>query len=97
MDLRTVVDVLNARVDELGRGCYWETASFLVRYRETQKLIQACGHDTSELEQAIDAAGKAVAEMEIVRDKVVSRFKANGVCFIVDESKRKEIEQAKLQ
>lgn len=73
------------------------TRSFLTPYSETQKLIEACGHDASELEQAIDAAGKAVAKMEIARYKVVTKLRADGVCFIVDESKRKELEQSMLQ
>lgn len=97
MDSHTVVDVLNARVEELGRDCFVLTRSFLTPYSETQKLIEACGHDTSELEQAIDTAGKAVAKMEIARYKVATKLKAGGICFVVDESKRMELEQSRLQ
>ena len=97
MNLSTVTDVLNARVDDLSRrGCpCWE--GVLIRFREAGKVMGACGHDTSELEQAIDVVEKAMIEMNRVRDKVVSKFKADGICFCVDENKRREIEIARLQ
>ncbi len=69
----------------------------LTQYKESQKLIQACGHDTAELVHAIDAAFKANLEMEMARDKGVCRFKVDGICFVVDETKLKEIELSKLQ
>jgi hypothetical protein len=98
MHLVTVVDVLNARVDELCMpSSFFGFGQEMTRYKEVQKLIKACGHNTSELQQAIDAADKAISELTMVRDKVVGKFKHDGVCFTVDESKRKEIEQSTLQ
>ncbi len=98
MNLRTVVDVLNARVDELSvSSSFCGLGQDMVRHREIERLIKACGHDTSELQQAIDAADKAMRELTQVRDKVVTKFKLDGVCFIVDESKRAEIERSTLQ
>jgi len=98
MDLPTLITILNTRVDELSRsGCFCGFTPVLAPYRETKKLIQACGHDTSELESAINAADQALTQLELTRDKVACRFKADGVCFTVDESKRKEIEMARLQ
>ncbi len=97
MDQHILVDLLNARLDDLVSDCVWRTRSLLTPYVETQKLIEACGHDSSELEQAIKAAGEAVAKMDIVRHKVVTKLKADGVCFVVDESKRKELELSRLQ
>jgi hypothetical protein len=93
----TVARLLNARLDELGRGLAWCYASILSQYEESQKLIQACGHDTSELEHAIDAAFKANLELEMARDNAVSRLKSDGICFLVDETRRRENEFSQLQ
>jgi hypothetical protein len=97
MDLSTVAGLLNARLDELGRGLAWSYASILSQYKESQKLIQACGHDTTELEHAIDAAFKANLELEMARHKAVCRFKSDGICFLVDETRRRENEFSQLQ
>ena len=68
---------LNARVNELCcRNTFYCFETTLARYRETQRLIRACGHDTSELEQAIEATTQACAHLDRVRDKVVSKFQA---------------------
>ena len=58
MNLTTVVEVLNARLDELqpANGYLFGLGPTLNRYRETQRMIQACGHDAGELEQAIQSA-----------------------------------------
>jgi hypothetical protein len=92
-----VARLLNARLDELGRGLAWCYASILSQYEESQKLIQACGHDTSELEHAIDAAFKANLELEMARDNAVSRLKSDGICFLVDETRRRENEFSEKQ
>jgi nitrite reductase/ring-hydroxylating ferredoxin subunit len=60
-------------------------------------LLAACGHITEELDSAIITADKAIEDLKVARERAVARFKANGVCFSVDESKRKEIEAARLQ
>jgi hypothetical protein len=96
MDLPTIVDVLNARLDEMGKGLSWSLACMLSQYKESQKLIHACCHDTTELEQAINTAFKANLELERARDKAVCRFKSDGICVVVDETRRRENELSKL-
>jgi hypothetical protein len=66
------------------------------RCKDVQKLIKACGHDTSELDQAIIEAHKALLRLDLVQEQERCRFKANGICFFVDESKRKEIALERL-
>jgi hypothetical protein len=98
MDLPTLTMFLNARVDELAnQACCCGFTHVLTPYNETKKLVQACGYDTSEFERAINVADQALTQLEMARDKVACRFKADGVCFVVDESRRKEIEMAWLQ
>lgn len=98
MDLKTVVDFLNSHVDELGGTSYFcNFTNGLARYKETERLIKACGHDTAELQIAIDAFEVTARALEKAREKTVCKFKADGVCFVVDEKKRKEIEAANLQ
>lgn len=98
MNLQTVADVLYARVDELCvSSTFYGLGQDMKRTMELQRLIQACGYDTSELQQAITATDQAVAEMERARKNVVTKFKTNGVFFIVDERRRAEMEQSSLQ
>jgi hypothetical protein len=66
-------------------------------HRQTSALLGACGHDNGELEAAIAGAEKAFDALVAARTRAVARFKAEGVCFSVDESERKGIEEARLQ
>ena len=98
MDLKTLVDFLNLHVDELDRrSFYCDFDNSLDPYKNTARLIQACGHDTTELQNAIFAAEVAISALKKAREKAVCRFKQDGVCFTVDETKRKEIEATNLQ
>ncbi len=65
--------------------------------RKTSELLGACGHNNQELEGAITAAEKAFEDVRTAWNLAVAWFKADGVCFTVDETKRKEIEVARLQ
>ena len=88
MDLSTVAGVLNARVDELCSGSYFRDCCMLSEHKQMQQIIQACGHDTSELLRAIEEAEKAVHALRMVCDKVVFKFKTDGVSFVVDNNKQ---------
>lgn len=97
MDFNFLGMFLNDRLDELSRTHMFNgTSAVLQRYRDVQKLIKACGHDTRELDQAIIEAHEALIRLDQVQEQTKKRFKANGICFVVDESKRKEIELEKL-
>jgi predicted nucleotide-binding protein (sugar kinase/HSP70/actin superfamily) len=100
MNLTTVVEILNTRLDELSQhmnGCFFGIEPSLNKYRETQRMIQACGHDTKEFQKAIQSATEALANLENARKTAVLKFKTEGVCFCVDGQKLKEIELASLQ
>ena len=98
MDHSSLANILYTRIEELDFGCRsFGCRSILSQHMETKRIIRACGHDTSELEQAIDAANKAWCDLEDTRKKVVERFKVEGICFMVDAEKRKELELTELQ
>lgn len=99
MNLDTVVEILNSRLDELIKNIEWSQNGkyFLVPYRQSEKLIQACGHETTELHEKINAAEVSLGELEEARKKAVCKFKSEGVCFVVDEARRKENEASRLQ
>ena len=63
----------------------------------SQALLGARGHDTRELDQAITDARVVLDRLVAARDKAVARFNAEGLCFTVDEGKRKEVKAARLQ
>jgi hypothetical protein len=67
------------------------------QHKETSALLTACGHTTEELDSAIVTADKAIENLKAARERAVAWFKAEGVCFSVDESKRRKIEAARLQ
>ncbi len=98
MDVSSVVTFLTMQVDSWGNGpFYCPIGNKMADYAKTAELIRACGHDTRELDQAITDANKAFERLFAAREKVVTRFKTEGVCFAVDETKRKEAEAACLQ
>jgi hypothetical protein len=63
----------------------------LDQYKKTASLIQACGHDTADLVLAIAAVERAVIVLKAEREGVVRKFKTEGVCCAVDESKQTEM------
>lgn len=97
MDLPKVLDVLHSRVQQLAKSNADLHSYVLTPYKETEQLIRACGHDTTELHQAILAASETFDRLQNAREKAASKFKAQGVCFTVDEARRQEIEQSRLQ
>jgi hypothetical protein len=99
MNLTTVVEILNTRLDELCpvNNCFFGIEPSMNKYRVTQQMIQACGHDTEEFQKAIQSATEALANLEKARKTAVLKFKTEGVCFCVDGQKFKEIELASLQ
>lgn len=97
MDLNFLTLLLNNQLDELTTTCYFNnTSAVMKRYTNAQALIKACGHDTSELDQAITEAHAALIRLDHVQEKTKCSFKTNGVCFVVDESKRQEAELERL-
>jgi hypothetical protein len=97
MSLTPITGVLNACLDELVRIFLEVIHQSCLNTRNLKNPIQACGHDTAELDQAIDTASKALFELETARDMAVSRFKSERICVVVDKAKRKEIKLSKLQ
>lgn len=97
MDFNFLGMLLNDRLDELSRTHMFNgTKAVIQRYKDVQRLIKACGHDTHELDQAIIEAHEALLKLDHVQEQTKNRFKANGICFVADESKRQELELEKL-
>lgn len=59
----------------------------LNEYRECSKLLEAAGHDTSELQQAIEGVVTAYAVLQRVNEIACARFKVEGVKFHVISDK----------
>ncbi len=99
MDLCAVTAILAGQLDTWDRyGPYYSPVTTVLDYdRKTSALLSACGYDNRELESAITAAEKAFEDVRRARNLAVARFKAEGVYFAVDETKRSEIEAAQLQ
>lgn len=97
MDLNFLTVLLNNRVDELTMTSFMNnTSAVMRRYKDVQTLIKACGHDTRALDQAIIEAREALLRLDQVQEQARCKFKADGICFVVDESKRKEAELERL-
>ena len=99
MNTNTIATFLANQLDQWGgRGYSWDQATYRMdEYKQTSALLGACGHDTRELDQAITDSRAVLDRLVVARDKAVARFKADGVVFVVDESRRKEIEARALQ
>ncbi len=99
MNVPTVVSILSKRLDSLCLylPLYCPLKAGMDQYKETSALLAARWHNTEELDSAITAADKALFVLSKARERAVARFKAEDVCFYVDEVKRKEIEAARLQ
>jgi hypothetical protein len=100
MNVPTVVSILSKRLDSLCPylPLYCPQKAGMDQYKETSALLAACWHNTEELDSAmITAADKALFVLSKARERAVARFKAEDVCFYVDEVKCKEIEAARLQ
>ena len=97
MDLNFLTVLLNDRVDELTMTSFMNnTSAVMRRYKDVQTLIKACGHDTRALDQAIIEAREALLRLDQVQEQARCKFKADGICFVVDESKRMEAELERL-
>ena len=100
MNTDTITAFITKQLDEwCGRGYSWDKLGTyrMDDYKQTSTLLGACGHDTRELDQAITDARVVLDVLVAARDKAVARFKAEGVYFTVDESRRKEVKAARLQ
>ena len=83
MELPTLTRFLCLQLDEYGQFCH-PFAVELNTFRQTSALLEACGHDTGELDAAILAAERASLELKAARERAVARFKTGGVCFTVE-------------
>lgn len=93
MNLNTVVTYLAQQLESWKALPYYcPCTQDLNNYRKTSELLQACGHDVHELNAAIITTEKAFKELKFAREQAVARFTAEGVCFTVDEDKRRELE-----
>ena len=99
MNRTTITSFIAKQLDQWDRRIApWDQATYRMDdYRQTSELLGACGHDTRELDQAITDTRVVLDRLVAARDKAVARFKADGVCFTVDEGKRKEVKAARFE
>jgi len=87
MDKSYIVSFLNKRIGEMSyANTFTGRQAVIERYDAVIKLIKACGHDTRDFEQALHDADQALEKLDIVQDQTIDRFKANGICFVKDET-----------
>jgi len=96
MDPNGLVRYLANRVESL-KCCFCLFSYELANLKETSSILQACGHNTEELDQAIVKARDSIAELKKAQERAIDRFKNSTVTFIVDAQKAAEIEAARLQ
>jgi len=97
MDPNGLVRYLANRVDSLKPcryGCLF--TAYLEPSLETQTILQACGHTTEELDQAIVKARDSFKELTKAHECAIDKFKQSTVYFIVDAAKAAEIESTRL-
>ena len=99
MDLNTVTTFLGMHLDKWCQCSefFCSIRHTLGEHKQTSQLLGACGHDNRKLEAAIAGAEKAFDVLVAARMRAVVRFKADCVCFTMDESRRRKIETARLQ
>jgi hypothetical protein len=91
---RPMTLLIHARVDALTRGsCYCPFYTGIQGYHELELTLQAAGHDTSELHEAVKEKIESIEKLKAVRDKAAERFKQQGVLFKVVSIVAKEEER----
>ncbi len=89
-----ITQLVRARVDALTRGgIYCAFGHSIEDNHELNLTLQAAGHDTSELDEAIKEALESIVKLKSARDKAVERFKQQGVLFKVVPTVEKEEER----
>lgn len=92
--LHDITQFIRARVDALIRtGCYCPFIHGIDGFHELKLTLQAAGHDTSELYEAITETLESIVKLKAARDKAVDRFKEQGVLFKVVPIVEKEEER----
>ena len=89
---------LNEKLSAQCQSCRY-MACGLSDFRECGKLLEAAGHDTSELQQAIEGVVTACAVLQRVNEIACARFKVEGVKFHVvsDKALINQIERDSLK
>jgi hypothetical protein len=79
-----ITQFMHARVDALTRvSCYCPFGAGIQGYDKLKLTLQAAGHDTSELHEAIKETLESMVKLKAARDKAVERFKEQGVLLKV--------------
>jgi hypothetical protein len=89
---------LSFKLDSTKPCNYWcPITAELNKYKETKLILEASGHDTHDLQKAIELFSVATQHLKAVQEASIAKFKKEGVCFIVDHQKAAELESACLQ
>ena len=96
MDEPTLATYLSQHLDTLVDSPFYCPYN-LHKYRQTSALLRACGHNTESLDEAIEATSTSIQELKAAQESAIFKFRNEGVCFIVDTEKAKELEMAHLQ
>ena len=77
---------LNEKLDAMNRSCHYMSCG-LNDFYECSKLLEAAGHDSSDLQQALHQTVEAFTVLKGVNQIACARFKVEGVKFHVVSDK----------
>ena len=98
MDPDALVLFLGAYLDKLQeRGFNCPMFIEMHKYRETSRILKACGYETQDLDEAIKDAMQSIKKLKSTQEDVISNWKEKGVNFIVYKPKELDEEAALLQ
>jgi hypothetical protein len=85
MNIPALTAYLTEQLDALSKeGSAYCTFSYGIKtYQETSCILQACGHDTTELDTAITAVQLAAKTLKDARDSMLGKFNSEGVRGVV--------------
>ena len=78
MSVSAINEYINCRLDELNQSCV------ISKYQESRAILQAAGHDTTELSEHIKATMECIARLHGVHAVACAKFKEQGVIPTAD-------------
>ena len=96
-DFENLQSYLSEKLDDLSGADSSGPARFeysLKEYKDTAKLLDACGYETADLLLAIASTEEAFVNLIAVRENIVNKFNVDGLSLLLkDESEAKRKRQ----
>jgi hypothetical protein len=93
-------DLLNAylqqKMKELDNCGYCPATNGIKGYVERCALLKAAGHDTTQLQAAVDQANLAIAHLKIVSAQATGKFMQEGAYVLTDKAKLERLDAEQL-